>query len=317
MTMESNQAIEMTYGTEILTDGNGTENMTEPNQTGNDMDQFLPPSIPGTPQLSSCQRRRDCITLIDLYTSSIEHIKASLRQLQVKRPIADQPSSFLDHIFKEHEQRLSDYTRLLNLTVIKSTAVKRKETDIGFVSFPTCKLSKNLRTNANPDSNFCINLSYKFNGLEIQEPSSNPVAGTSTGNPSATNTTKNSTTIVSDNDKKLPPPIMLKITDDYRVQMKIVNNFLPKIRNKMSGEYFKLYCDTHDQFHELNAFLEAQNFEFYSITPKHLRPIKVVIKGLPKDTKTHEIHQDLLGDSPLTGSPNLPDVQQTNHYPFF
>ncbi|GFW14323.1 hypothetical protein TNCV_1365781 [Trichonephila clavipes] len=115
MTMESNQAIEMTYGTEILTDGNGTENMTEPNPTGNDMDQSLPPSRPGTPQLSSCQRRRDCVTFIDLYTSSIEHIKASLRQLQVKRPT--QPSSFLDHIFNEHEQRLSDYTRLLDLTV--------------------------------------------------------------------------------------------------------------------------------------------------------------------------------------------------------
>ncbi|GFX14575.1 nucleic-acid-binding protein from transposon X-element [Trichonephila clavipes] len=87
---------------------------------------------------------------------------------------------------------------------------------------------------------------------------------------------------------------MLKITDDYRVKMKIVNNCMPKLRNKMLGEYFKLYCDTHDQFHELNAFLEAQNFEFYSITPKDLRPIKVVIKGLPKDTKTHEIRQDLL-----------------------
>ncbi|GFY15581.1 hypothetical protein TNCV_1282291 [Trichonephila clavipes] len=138
MTTESNQAIEMTYGTEILTDGNGTENMTEPNPTGNDMDQSLPPSRPGTPQLSTASR-------------------------------------------------------------VKSTAVKRKETDIGFVSPPTRKLSKNLRTNANP-----INLSNKFNGLENQEPSSNPVAGTLTGNPSATNTTKNSTTIVSDNDKKLP-----------------------------------------------------------------------------------------------------------------
>ncbi|GFX21846.1 nucleic-acid-binding protein from transposon X-element [Trichonephila clavipes] len=61
----------------------------------------------------------------------------------------------------------------------------------------------------------------------------------------------------------------------------------------MSGEYFKL-CDTHEQFHKLNDFLETQNFEFYSITPKHLRPIKLVIKGLPKDTKTQEIHQDLI-----------------------
>ncbi|GFT55598.1 nucleic-acid-binding protein from transposon X-element [Trichonephila clavipes] len=63
----------------------------------------------------------------------------------------------------------------------------------------------------------------------------------------------------------------------------------------MSGEYIKLCCDTHDQFDNLNKFLEQQaNFQFYSITPKHLRPIKVVMKGLPKNTLTNEIKDDLL-----------------------
>ncbi|GFX57382.1 nucleic-acid-binding protein from transposon X-element [Trichonephila clavipes] len=70
---------------------------------------------------------------------------------------------------------------------------------------------------------------------------------------------------------------------------------MPKLRNKMSGEYIKLCCDTHDQFDNLNKFLEQQaNFQFYSITPKHLRPIKVVMKGLPKNTLTNEIKDDLL-----------------------
>ncbi|GFX13804.1 hypothetical protein TNCV_3421161 [Trichonephila clavipes] len=48
----------------------------------------------------------------------------------------------------------------------KTTAVKRKEKEDGFSSPPTRKLSKNKRTNSNPDLNFKINLSNKFNGLE-------------------------------------------------------------------------------------------------------------------------------------------------------
>ncbi|GFU82431.1 nucleic-acid-binding protein from transposon X-element [Trichonephila clavipes] len=135
----------------------------------------------------------------------------------------------------------------------------------------------------------------KFDGLETHEPIATPVAGTSTGNASATNTNKHTTTVVPENERKLPPPIFLKITEDYRVHLKTVTNFMPKLRNKMSGEYIKLCCDTHDQFYSLNNFLENKtDFEFYSITPKHLRPIKVVIKGLPKNSKTTDIHQDLL-----------------------
>ncbi|GFV49143.1 nucleic-acid-binding protein from transposon X-element [Trichonephila clavipes] len=87
---------------------------------------------------------------------------------------------------------------------------------------------------------------------------------------------------------------MLKITLDFREQMKVINNFMPKLRSKMTDEYFKLYCDTHDQYHELLTFLEKIQYEFYSIKLKSERPIKVVIKGLPKKAKPEDIHNDLI-----------------------
>ncbi|GFX72006.1 RNA-directed DNA polymerase from mobile element jockey [Trichonephila clavipes] len=76
--------------------------------------------------------------------------------------------------------------------------------------------------------------------------------------------------------------------------MKALTDHMPQLRSKMTGEYFKLYCDTFDQYHELNRILELLKYEFYSITPKSERRIKVVIKGLPKDSKTLDIHNDLL-----------------------
>ncbi|GFT56620.1 nucleic-acid-binding protein from transposon X-element [Trichonephila clavipes] len=279
---------ELTCGTNTLPEQLETENLIETIPAGTAMDQSLPPSRPGTPQPSICKRKRECIELIDFYTSSIEFIKASLRHLQGKKPMDCQNDCHLDHIYNEHEQRLSDYTRLLDLTV------RRKQKLVSFPP-PTQKLSKNLKTNENPVPNFRIDLTNRFDGLDNQEPIATPVAGTSTGIASVTSANKNTTTIVPENERKLPPPVFLKITEDYRVHLKTVTNFMPKLRNKMCGEYIKLCCDTHEQFDLLNNFLEQKtDFEFYSVTPKHLRPIKVVLKGLPKNSKTQDIHQDLL-----------------------
>ncbi|GFW87503.1 nucleic-acid-binding protein from transposon X-element [Trichonephila clavipes] len=62
----------------------------------------------------------------------------------------------------------------------------------------------------------------------------------------------------------------------------------------MTGEYLKLYTDTDDEYYELQAFLEDVEYKFFSITPKKDRPLKVVIKGLPRDTDTTDIHTDLI-----------------------
>ncbi|GFU07696.1 hypothetical protein TNCV_826751 [Trichonephila clavipes] len=98
----------------------------------------------------------------------------------------------------------------------------------------------------------------------------------------------------------LPPPVMLRITETVRSQMKIINEKFPKIRSRTTGEFIKLYTDNLEQFHELLTFAEKTKFQFYEIKPKNERPIKVVLKGLPRNFKVEEIQADLeeLGFTP-------------------
>ncbi|GFV59475.1 nucleic-acid-binding protein from transposon X-element [Trichonephila clavipes] len=140
-------------------------------------------------------------------------------------------------------------------------------------------------------------LRNKFNNLRIEQ-----VAGTSLSETANTqekdtpNTTSNTNTVTNTkaNSKLLPPPVFLEITTEYRSQMKVLNAKYPKLRSKMTGEYLKLYTDTDDEYYEIQAFLESIKYKFFSITPKKDRPIKVVIKGLPRDTDTKDIHSDLI-----------------------
>ncbi|GFT16733.1 nucleic-acid-binding protein from transposon X-element [Trichonephila clavipes] len=69
---------------------------------------------------------------------------------------------------------------------------------------------------------------------------------------------------------------------------------LPNITNKSSGEFIKLITNDIEEYHALTNFLEKEkDFEFFSLKPKPIKPIKIVIKGLPIFTKTHEIQSDL------------------------
>ncbi|GFV26570.1 nucleic-acid-binding protein from transposon X-element [Trichonephila clavipes] len=92
----------------------------------------------------------------------------------------------------------------------------------------------------------------------------------------------------------LPPPVMLRITETVRSQMKIINEKFLKIRSRTTGEFIKLYTDNLEQFHELLTFAEKTKFQFYEIKPKNERPIKVVLKGLPCNFKVEEIRADLV-----------------------
>ncbi|GFS64089.1 hypothetical protein TNCV_3944721 [Trichonephila clavipes] len=76
--------------------------------------------------------------------------------------------------------------------------------------------------------------------------------------------------------------------------MKTLTDKMPTLRSKMTGDDLKLCTDTFDQHHQLNHILEQLKYEFYSITPKTERPIKVVIKRLPRETKATDIHCDLI-----------------------
>ncbi|GFS69546.1 hypothetical protein TNCV_3894061 [Trichonephila clavipes] len=132
-------------------------------------------------------------------------------------------------------------------------------------------------------------LSNSLENLNIQ---SQPIAD-ATNLPHHSNiaTTKN-TVKPTPNTVNLPPHTMRKITDDLKNQMKILTTKMPYLRNKKAGQYIKLYTDTFEQHDTLNAFLDNVKFPHYTITPKTQRPVKVVIKGLPRDTKPSDIRPD-------------------------
>ncbi|GFV73338.1 uncharacterized protein TNCV_2898391 [Trichonephila clavipes] len=91
-----------------------------------------------------------------------------------------------------------------------------------------------------------------------------------------------------------PPPIHLKFKKNIRDLLKSIYQKFPDITNKSSGEFIKLITNDIEEYHALTNFLEDdKDFEFFSLKSKSIKPIKIVIKGLPIFTKTHEIQSDL------------------------
>ncbi|GFW29204.1 uncharacterized protein TNCV_4132802 [Trichonephila clavipes] len=92
---------------------------------------------------------------------------------------------------------------------------------------------------------------------------------------------------------KPPPPIHLKIKENIRDQLKSIYQKFPDITNKSSGEFIKLITNDIEEYQALTNFLEEdKDFEFFSLKPKPIKPIKIVIKRLPIFTKTYEIQSD-------------------------
>ncbi|GFY29324.1 RNA-directed DNA polymerase from mobile element jockey [Trichonephila clavipes] len=64
------------------------------------------------------------------------------------------------------------------------------------------------------------------------------------------------------------------------------------LRTKTTGEFLKLYTNNHEEYHSLQETIKQLHYQFYVIKPKNDRPIKVVIKGLPKSPHVDEIKSD-------------------------
>ncbi|GFW59083.1 hypothetical protein TNCV_2780141 [Trichonephila clavipes] len=79
-------------------------------------------------------------------------------------------------------------------------------------------------------------------------------------------------------------PIMLKYKTNYNLILKELDRKYPNSVNKLTGQYIKIMASTTDEHREISAALKAQGEEFYSVPHLSERPLKVVIKGLPKST---------------------------------
>ncbi|GFV18399.1 nucleic-acid-binding protein from transposon X-element [Trichonephila clavipes] len=99
---------------------------------------------------------------------------------------------------------------------------------------------------------------------------------------------------------QLPPPIMLFVEKNYKAQMAAITKAFPKIRSRLTGEFLKPYTDSAEERRMAVQHLKLLKFQFYTIKSKAECPIKVVIKGLPRNTNPEEIKQDLelLGYTP-------------------
>ncbi|GFX83856.1 nucleic-acid-binding protein from transposon X-element [Trichonephila clavipes] len=75
--------------------------------------------------------------------------------------------------------------------------------------------------------------------------------------------------------------------------MSTITKEFPKIRSRLTGDFLKLYTDSSEERRLVVQLLKKLKFQFYAIKAKADRPIKVVIKGLPRTIKPEEIKEDV------------------------
>ncbi|GFV75162.1 uncharacterized protein TNCV_3190111 [Trichonephila clavipes] len=93
---------------------------------------------------------------------------------------------------------------------------------------------------------------------------------------------------------KPPYPITLKTAKNYRDQLKKISENFPNISIKTTGDYIKLFPKTEEEKGNFAHFLELdKNYQFYVTQPKENKPLKVVLKGLPRVTLPEDIQIDL------------------------
>ncbi|GFU39660.1 hypothetical protein TNCV_2802611 [Trichonephila clavipes] len=171
----------------------------------------------------------------------------------------DTPGCPLHHTPPSYPTKLSQALQHSNneiVNLVKNPPQKRKENEDGFITPPLSKVNK--RTNNASQLNFEIELSNKCQDLNQE------TVRTSTGNENQETNKQNPSTAT----PKSHPPVMLKINKNYNLQMKTITDKFPTVRGKLSGEYLKLYTNTHDQKTELIQLLEILDYEFYAIKAK-------------------------------------------------
>ncbi|GBN44716.1 hypothetical protein AVEN_247335-1 [Araneus ventricosus] len=91
------------------------------------------------------------------------------------------------------------------------------------------------------------------------------------------------------------PPVTMKKHVNYRDLLKQINEIKGiKCNAKEAGEFIKLFCETPRDVRKLTEFLDKNNKEYFVIPGQAVKPIKVVIKGLPNDMDLDEIKTELV-----------------------
>ncbi|GFW00093.1 hypothetical protein TNCV_3568801 [Trichonephila clavipes] len=80
---------------------------------------------------------------------------------------------------------------------------------------------------------------------------------------------------------KIPPhPIMLKIKDNFREQIKCISEKFPNLRNRIVNDVVKMFSTDHEEYRKLKHFLETdKDFEFYILKRQKINQLKPLLKA--------------------------------------
>ncbi|GIX66919.1 nucleic-acid-binding protein from transposon X-element [Caerostris darwini] len=117
-----------------------------------------------------------------------------------------------------------------------------------------------------------------------------PNLATQTNPKTSANVTPNPATFSNPNVR----PIMIMKPNDIHSFMKKINTDLKtKITCKLTTQYLKLEPETETLHTTITKYLDNTNVPYYLITPKNLRPLKAVLRGLPINTDLDTIKHEL------------------------
>ncbi|GFW90793.1 hypothetical protein TNCV_2417881 [Trichonephila clavipes] len=124
----------------------------------------------------------------------------------------------------------------------------------------------NEEINLSPNK-FALPQGAQINNLENTGPVAN---GSNLASPREVTTNNGSNNSANQNapQNQLPPPIMLFIEENYKVQMAVIFKEFPKIRSRLTGYFLKLYTDSAEERRLVVQLLKRLKFQFYTIKAK-------------------------------------------------
>ncbi|GBN81504.1 hypothetical protein AVEN_39290-1 [Araneus ventricosus] len=89
-------------------------------------------------------------------------------------------------------------------------------------------------------------------------------------------------------------PVVIKNFPDFKFLLKKLNDTKNlKCRAKPVAEFMHVFTNSSKDHRDLTDYLKEQNIQYYVVPSRAEKPIKIITKGLPCDTKTEEIEEGL------------------------
>ncbi|GBL80310.1 hypothetical protein AVEN_73804-1, partial [Araneus ventricosus] len=89
--------------------------------------------------------------------------------------------------------------------------------------------------------------------------------------------------------KRRPPPFFVTPRADFGEMLDILRLSAPSLQSKMTNTFLKLTVETEEEYRKVSHDLSAQGAEFKTFNLKQDRPLKLIIRGLPRVTPLERV----------------------------